>query len=65
MQMEGLIAELASGQQTPPPAKRTLTTNRAAILIPSTTQEVSEPHGLFYGSNARSGNLILATGAAT
>ena len=27
---------------------------------PFTTQEVFEPHGLFYGSNARSGNPILA-----
>lgn len=40
--------------------KRTLTTNSAAILIPFTTQEVFEPHGLFYDSNARSGNPILA-----
>lgn len=59
MQMEGLTAELPLGNN-PLPMKRTLTTNSAAILIPFTTQEVFEPHGLFYGSNARSGNPILA-----
>ena len=59
MQMEGLTAELPLGNN-PLPMTRTLTTNSAAILIPFTTQEVFEPHGLFYGSNARSGNPILA-----
>lgn len=59
MQMEGLTAELPLGNN-PLPMKRTLTTNSAAILIPFTTQEVFEPGGLFYGSNARSGNAILA-----
>lgn len=59
MQIEGLTAELPLGSN-PLPMKRTLTTNSAAILIPFTTQEVFEPHGLFYGSNARSGNPILA-----
>lgn len=59
MQLEGLTAELPLGNN-PLPMKRTLTTNSAAILIPFTTQEVFEPHGLFYGSNARSGNPILA-----
>ena len=59
MQMEGLTAELPLGNN-PLPMKRTLTTNSAAILIPFTTQEVFEPHGLFYGSKARSGNPILA-----
>ncbi|WP_241743928.1 VirB4-like conjugal transfer ATPase, CD1110 family [Bifidobacterium dentium] len=59
MQLEGLTAELPLGAN-PLPMTRTLTTNSAAILIPFTTQEVFEPHGLFYGSNARSGNPILA-----
>lgn len=59
MQLEGLTAELPLGAN-PLPMTRTLTTNSAAILIPFTTQEVFEPHGLFYGSNARSGNSILA-----
>lgn len=59
MQIEGLTAELPLGSN-PLPMKRTLTTNSAAILIPFTTQEVFEPHGLFYGSNARSGNPIVA-----
>ena len=59
MQIEGLTAEPPLGSN-PLPMKRTLTTNSAAILIPFTTQEVFEPHGLFYGSNARSGNPIVA-----
>lgn len=59
MQVEGLVAELPLGND-PLPMTRTLTTNSAAILIPFTSQEVFEPHGLFYGSNARSGNPILA-----
>lgn len=59
MQLEGLTAELPLGAN-PLPMTRTLTTNSAAILIPFTTQEVFEPYGLFYGSNARSGNPILA-----
>ena len=59
MQLEGLVAELPLGNN-PLPMKRTLTTNSAAILIPFTTQEVFEPHGLFYGGNAMSGNPIVA-----
>ena len=59
MQMEGLVAELPLGND-PLPMTRTLTTNSAAILIPFTTQEVFESGGLFYGSNARSGNPIVA-----
>ena len=59
MQVEGLNAELPLGFN-PLPMRRTLTTNSAAILIPFTSQEVFEPGGLFYGSNARSGNPIVA-----
>lgn len=59
MQMPGLTAELPLGNN-PLPMRRTLTTNSAAILIPFTTQEVFEPGGIFYGSNARSGNPIIA-----
>ncbi|OZG60725.1 MULTISPECIES: VirB4-like conjugal transfer ATPase, CD1110 family [Bifidobacterium] len=59
MQMEGLVAELPLGNN-PLPMRRTLTTNSAAILIPFTTQEVYEAGGVFYGSNARSGNPIVA-----
>ena len=58
MQLEGLVAELPLGNN-PLPMTRTLTTNSAAILIPFTTQEIFEPRGLFYGSNARSGNPIV------
>lgn len=59
MQLEGLNAELPLGCN-PLPMRRTLTTNSAAILIPFTSQEVFEQGGLFYGSNARSGNPIVA-----
>jgi hypothetical protein len=59
MQAEGLTAELPLGNN-PLPMQRTLTTYGAAILIPFTSQEVYEPGGLFYGSNARSGNPIVA-----
>lgn len=59
MQLEGLVAELPLGNN-PLPMTRALTTNSAAILIPFTTQEVFEPRGLFYRSNARSGNPIVA-----
>lgn len=59
MQLEGLTAELPLGND-PLPMRRTLTTNSAAILVPFTSQEVFEPGGLFYGSNARSGNPIVA-----
>ncbi len=58
MQIEGLQAELPLGVQ-PLPMSRTLTTNSAAILIPFTTQEVFEPSGVFYGTNAQSGNPLV------
>lgn len=58
MQIEGLQAELPLGVQ-PLPMSRTLTTNSAAILIPFTTQEVFEPGGVFYGTNAQSGNPLV------
>ncbi|GGI14714.1 conjugal transfer protein TraE [Galliscardovia ingluviei] len=59
MQPEGLVAELPLANN-PLPMRRTLTTNTAAILIPFTAQEVYEPGGIFYGSNARTGNPIVA-----
>lgn len=59
MQLEGLQAELALGVN-PLPMTRTLTTSSAAILIPFTTQEVFEPDGVWYGTNARSGNALAA-----
>ncbi|OXN00294.1 transfer complex protein [Bifidobacterium vansinderenii] len=59
MQIEGLVAELPLGNN-PLPMKRTLTTNSASILIPFTTQEVYEPSGIFYGTNTKTGNPIVA-----
>lgn len=59
MQLEGLQSELPLGVQTVP-MSRTLTTNSAAILIPFTTQEVFEPGGVFYGTNAASGNPLVS-----
>lgn len=59
MQGEGLVAGLPLANN-PLPMWRTLTTNTAAILIPFTSQEVYEPGGIFYGSNVRTGNPILA-----
>ncbi len=58
MQLDGLTAELPLGNN-PLPMKRTLTTNSAAILIPFSAQEVMEPGGIYYGSNAQSGNPII------
>lgn len=59
MQLEGLVAALPLANN-PLPMCRTLTTNTAAILVPFTSQEVYEPGGIFYGSNVRTGNPILA-----
>lgn len=58
MQLDGLAAELPLGNN-PLPMRRTLTTNSAAILIPFSAQEVMEPGGIYYGSNAQSGNPII------
>ena len=41
-------------------ALRTLTTESTAVLIPFRAQEIMEPHGLYYGQNAVSKNMIVA-----
>lgn len=38
---------------------KTMMTEGVAALIPFSTQEVMHPHGVFYGRNAVSGNLIV------
>lgn len=38
---------------------RTLTTESAAALVPFASQEIRHPHGIYYGVNATSHNLIL------
>ena len=41
-------------------ALRTLTTESTAVLIPFRAQEIMQPHGLYYGQNAVSKNMIVA-----
>lgn len=57
-QREGLNSTLPLGKNHVELA-RTLTTSSLAIFIPFTTQELSDPHGIYYGLNAISRNLIL------
>lgn len=47
------------------PIHRTMTTAMVAILVPFTTQELLQEGGLFYGVNALSKNLILASRLST
>ncbi|MBT1170702.1 DUF87 domain-containing protein [Bifidobacterium sp. SO4] len=58
MQPDGLNAILPLGVN-PLPMRRTLTTSGAAILIPFSTQEIMDDEGVFYGTNARSGNALM------
>ena len=44
-------------------ALRTLTTESTAVLIPFRAQEIMQPHGLYYGQNAVSKNMIVLTAA--
>lgn len=60
---EALNAMLPLGYQELPHS-RALTTDTASILIPFTSQELMEPHGLLYGVNARSGNPIVINRAS-
>ena len=41
-------------------ALRTLTTESTAVLISFRAQEIMQPHGLYYGQNAVSKNMIVA-----
>lgn len=38
---------------------RTLTTNSAAALVPFASQEIYHPHGIYYGNNPQTRNLIV------
>ncbi|KAA8830169.1 VirB4-like conjugal transfer ATPase, CD1110 family [Bifidobacterium tissieri] len=58
MQVDGLNATLPLGVNTMP-MRRTLTTSGAAIMVPFSTQEIMDPDGVFYGTNARSGNALV------
>lgn len=59
MQLEGLAAELPLGDNRLP-MRHTLTTNTASILVPFAAHEIYEPGGILYGTNARTGNPVLA-----
>ena len=58
-QMDGLRSTLPYGMQ-PIKNYRTLTTNSLAVLMPFNAQEISHTHGIYYGQNAISKNLIIA-----
>ena len=64
MQLDGLNAGLPLGVN-PLPMSRTLTTTGAAIMMPFTNQEIMDEHGVFYGVNARSGNMLMVDRTAT
>lgn len=59
MQMDCLNALLPLGR-CDLPFYRTLITGNLAMLMPFTTQELTQVPGVFYGVNARSKNLIVA-----
>ncbi|WP_316295799.1 VirB4-like conjugal transfer ATPase, CD1110 family [Clavibacter michiganensis] len=59
MQLDALTTELPIGVR-PIPMRRTLTTAAAAIIVPFTTQELFQPGGVWYGTNAQSSNAIVA-----
>ena len=58
-QQDGLITALPLGLRRID-ALRTLTTEALAVLMPFKAQEVRHRHGIYYGQNAISKNLILA-----
>ena len=64
MQLDGLNAGLPLGIN-PLPMQRTLTTTGAAIMMPFTNQEIMDERGVFYGVNARSGNMLMVDRTAT
>ena len=41
------------------PFHRTLTTAAVAVMVPFTSQEILDDNGLFYGTNANTGNAII------
>ena len=58
-QPEGLVTALPFGLRKID-ALRTLTTEALAVLMPFKAQEINDRHGIYYGRNAISKNLILA-----
>lgn len=58
-QADGLITALPLGLRRID-ALRTLTTEALAVLMPFKAQEIRDRHGIYYGQNAISRNLILA-----
>lgn len=58
-QADGLITALPLGLRRID-ALRTLTTEALAVLMPFKAQEIRDKHGIYYGQNAISRNLILA-----
>ena len=58
-QRDGLITALPLGLRRID-ALRTLTTEALAVLMPFKAQEIRHRHGIYYGQNAISKNLILA-----
>ena len=58
-QMDGLNTALPIGVRKIDVA-RTLTTESLAVLMPFGVQEISHKHGIYYGQNAISKNMIVA-----
>ena len=58
-QADGLITVLPLGLRRID-ALRTLTTEALAVLMPFKAQEIRDKHGIYYGQNSISRNLILA-----
>lgn len=58
-QQDGLITALPFGLRRID-SLRTLTTEALAVLMPFKAQEIRHRHGIYYGQNAISKNLILA-----
>lgn len=58
-QMDGLNTALPIGVRKID-AFRTLTTESLAVLMPFRVQEISHKHGIYYGQNAISKNMIVA-----
>ena len=57
-QMDGLNTVLPYGA-IKVDAFRTLNTYGTAVLMPFAVQDIHHPHGLYYGQNGISGNMIL------
>lgn len=58
-QEQGFNTALPLGQSWIP-MHRTLTSAATAVMVPFTSQEILDDGGLFYGSNAATGNPIIA-----